>query len=169
MNRIIITLLSVLLSFCTGNVDTASEIERVRIVYDNGSVLRIVQPKANDIVRWSVSPVDHHLTLRTVSDSDSLVIFIELLKSADVDSLSYIATITAPTIKELDSGLSVKYYDDTNDVNADAMIVYEYKDSLKDADSLFINYRKRPEFRINNHKCNLDTVICNKIYNLLVK
>lgn len=167
MNRVIIVLSAILLSFCTSNNNKPCEIEHVIVVYDNGSVFRIVKPKANDIVRWSISPAEHDLELRTISDSDSLDIFCRLLKSVEVDSLSNIATVTVPTIKELDSLLTVKYYDDTDDVNADAMIVYEYKGRLKKADSLFFNYRKRPEFRINNHRCNIDTAICSKIYNLL--
>jgi len=168
MNKILIILLAASFSFCTNNANKVHEIERVIVVYDNGSVLRIVQPKANDIVRWSVSPAKHNLELRAISDNDSLDIFYRLLKSVEVDSLSYIATVTVPIIKELDSLLTVKYYDDIDDVNADVMVVYEYKGRLKEADSLFFNYRKRPEFRINNHKCHIDTTICNKIYNLLL-
>lgn len=145
------------------------EIERVIVVYDNGSVFRIVKPKANDIVRWSISPVEHYLELQIISDSDSLDIFSRLLKSVEVDSVSYIATVTVPTIEELDSLFTIKYYDDIDDVYADGMIVYEYKEHLKEADSLFFNYCNRSEFRINNHKCNVDTAICSKIYSILLE
>lgn len=73
-----------------------------------------------------------------------------------------------PINKKLENGLEISYFDETNDIKADAMIIYIYEDEHCANDTLFLNYIDGTEFRVNNNKAYGDTIAWKKIKKILV-
>lgn len=164
MRFFLLILLIVCNLYCSPN-GTQHHIDRVSIIYDSGEILRIVGLKSNDLIRWRNDLDNHSLKDTLITNYDSLKLFDDFYKSIKADTNTIIKTVTIPTVIESD-GLTLTYYDDTNDIPADAMIVYHYNNGDRN-DSVFVGLSI--DCRINNYKAICDTTMLHKIRSSIFK
>lgn len=156
------TLLSIIFFFLcfysTNCVSTKQpcSIEHLSVLYDDGTVLRIASPTSNDLIRWERRQDIQGLTRMTVSHPDSIVLYEALLRSMKVDTTIIIKTILGPTfgkIKTPELDMTYSYYDSANDIPADAMIIYHYREHCRDNDTLFAGVQNGlTVFRLNGYR-----------------
>lgn len=126
-------------------------IKRIYIISEKSDILHEPSFKANDIIRWS-KDIDNNCCFesRIIGNKDSIYYFEKLLNSIIIDSSKYISTTLVPTTINIED-LKLEFYNDHYDVNANAMLIYEYENYS--ADTLFINYNYMSYPRINSYQC----------------
>lgn len=142
-------------------------LESVSIIYDRGNFFRIVSLKSNDFVRWSKNAEEHYLSQMELHNADSLYLFKKFLESMQPDTSVWIRSVLNQTVIPIDEGLEISFYDDKNDIEADAMIIFHYKESSYDNDTLFMDYTSGHKFRINNYRAKGDTLLWKQVVSIL--
>lgn len=142
-------------------------IECLSVLYDDETVLRIASPTSNDLIRWELRQNMQGLSRMTVSHPDSIALYEALLRSMRVDTTIIIKTVLEPTfgkIKTPEFDMTYSYYDSTNDIPADAMIVYHYRKHCRDNDTLFAGVQDgHIVFRLNSHRASGDFKVWERI------
>lgn len=142
-------------------------IEQLSVLYDDGTVLRIASPTSNDLIRWELRQDIQGLMRMTVSHPDSMALYEALLRSMKVDTTFIIKTVLEPTfgkIKTPEFDMTYSYYDSTNDIPADAMIIYHYRKHCRDNDTLFAGVQDcHIVFRLNSYRASGDSKVWERI------
>ena len=155
---------SIVLSGCS-SVTIAPELEYVSIVHD-GDVLRIASLKSNMIIAWHQEG-GHDLYRMDLRQKDTLMILMNFRNTMIPDSNAFIPTIATPVIKTSDDW-EWKYYDEAgNDILADAMLLYHYKNGSYDNDTLFISRWSSTVGRYNSFKAQPDSLLWAKICKII--
>lgn len=163
-------LILVILAACIGissccHSKQSCPIEYISVLYDKENILRIVAPKSNDLIRWSGQLQKHGLATIKIKNPDSISTYRTFLQSMRMDTTVSIKTVLQPTILE-DSiyNMSYSFYDNTNDINAEVMIVYYYKNQCHGNDTLFVGSQSGSiVYRLNQYRAIGDTVLWQKI------
>lgn len=165
----VICVFSLFLANCKSRIISKQEptIEQVSIFYDGGEVLRIVSPTSNSLIRWSENPSKNHLRQWTIRNSDSLNIYHDLLISVVIDSTLRIPTVAKPSVSNSD-GWDISYFDDTNDIPAIAMLIYQYEDKkYRPNDTLFLSSQANNKVRLNEYLAECDSMLNDNIKTIL--
>lgn len=136
-------------------------IEHVSVIYDKKTTFRIIPPKSNDLIRWSNELNKHFLCRKDLYNDDAFSIFKRLRESIEPDSTIYIPTILNQTVLNVNEGkneFELAFYEDKEDINADAMIIYYYRNHCAN-DTLFLTYSSGSNFRLNSFKARGDTTL----------
>lgn len=145
---------------CTNHVNN-KVINSVSIIYDSGNILRPVRVETNDLIRWSKDLKKNHFKDTVITKKESLKLFQDFIESITVDSTTMIQTVTQPTTLSMSCGMTISYYNDPDDIQADGMIIYHYDGDYKN-DSVFINLSRKCRF--NNYKATCDTTLLREIF-----
>lgn len=162
-----IRLLFVFILSIFGSCSSApEEPEYAVITYDSGEFLRIVSPRSGDLVRWSENPEQNGLKTWIIRDKDSLRIYRNLLKKTIIDSsVRIMPAVSTVRIGEMDF-VDHSY---TNDVHADAMIVFHYEDSARGCDSIFISSTHINPIRYNGFRATADSLCWEAVTNRITE